>query len=136
MGKLMVVRKVADKTGEKLSGGSWPMAGIELVDPPDACNVPVGWVDKAVAEGWITLEGARMVNRPGGPADDPTRVIHKFTHIDALVIDTIDGEVRYRVVHQPDKYVADGDDDTPMTDEHYAAGNSRVDWFYGIEREA
>lgn len=114
----------------------WPFAGIQVVDAPDTCSVPARWVARAILEGWLELEGARPVTRPAGPAHDPAASMHQFVHADALVIHTVDGDVRYRIVHQPDKYVADGDDETSMTDEHYAAGNSRVDHFYGLEREA
>lgn len=112
----------------------WPLAGIEVIDAPDQCTVPTGWVDRAVSEGWITLEGARLVRRPAGAASDPHATTHAFTHADALVIHAVDGDVRYLVTHQPDKYVADGDDETPMNREHYTAGNSRVDWYYGLEK--
>lgn len=114
----------------------WPLLHIEVTDPPEACRVPTSWVNRAVAEGWLTLHEPVVVTRPGGPAHDPYGVTHTFIHASGMTLDTVDGDLVYRVVHQPDKYVADGDDDTAMTAEHYAAGNSRVDWFYGLEREA
>lgn len=116
----------------------WPLAGVEIVgEVPERTTVSTRWLDTAVDEGWARREGERLVRRPAGPptrrwAVDP----HTFVHADEVVLSTVDGEVRYRVTHQPDKYVADGDDDTPMTPEHYAAGNSRVDHFYGLERVA
>lgn len=170
MGKIMVVRKVADRSeGERirvpvtqsveLPDGTvveqatgvhklvdpttpgdghepWPLLGVRVDDPPDTCRVPTSWVSRAAAEGWLTLVNPRVVHRPGGPPHDAWAVTHTFVHADALVLDTLEGELRYAVIHQPDKYVADGDDDTAMTPEHYAAGNSRVDWFYEIERVA
>lgn len=115
----------------------WPLAGIAIVgDVPEKTTVSTTWLDSAVDEGWARREGERLVRRPAGPANRPNAVSHTFVHCDEVVLSTVDGEVRYRVTHQPDKYVADGDDDTPMTREHYAAGNSRVDHFYGLERVA
>jgi len=111
---------------------SWPLLGVELVDPPHECSVPTGWVDRGVVEGWIEQVNARAVGRPAGPADEPASVIHRFTHADQLVFHTLDGEFVYDVTHQPDKYAVDGDDDTPVTDEVYAAGATRVDWFYRL----
>lgn len=113
----------------------WPLAGVQFVDEvPEQTAVSTGWLDNAVDEGWARRINERMVRRPSGPASQPgaTRP-HVFVHCDEVVFDTVDGEIRYRVTHQPDKYVADGDDETPMTSEHYAAGNSRVDWYYGLE---
>lgn len=117
---------------------SWPLAGIQVVDAPDECTVGARWVTRGVAEGWIELEGARLVTRPAGPAHDPTASTHQFVHADALVIHSVDGDVRYRVTHQPDKYAdhEEADDETPVTSEAYAAGGTRVDHFYGLEREA
>jgi hypothetical protein len=126
--QFIVIRKHADRSGDPPASGVWPLAGVEVIEAPE--------VTRAWAEGFVTLENPRMVRRPGGPPHDLERVTHEFLQADAIVIHGRDGDVRYRVVHQPDKYVADGDDDTPMTPEHYAVGNSRVDWFYGLEREA
>ncbi|GAA0719913.1 hypothetical protein Drose_06210 [Dactylosporangium roseum] len=157
MGNLLTVRKLADKTvGERVvrydpetgvkrlvnpatpgdDHEPWPLAGVEVIDAPDECAVPTGWVDRAVSEGWITLECARLVRRPGGPAGDPHSLTHAFVHADVLVIHAAAGDIRYRITHQPDKYVADGSDDDPVTRDHYVAGDTRVDWFYGLQREA
>lgn len=111
--------------------GTWPLAGVELLDAPERTEVPVRTIDLGRAEGWITVEGEQVVHRPGGPATDPWRVTHTFRHYGAV---TICG-TRYRVTHQPDKYADPGDDTTPVTDEVYAAGATRVDHFYGLERD-
>lgn len=170
------VRKLADKsvgtrvsrfdpeTGERIlvnpetnAAEPWPLAGVEIVDEaPRYTRVPVSWVAKGRAEGWITLEGEEVVHRPGGPVENLWGTTHTFVHADALVIHTVDGDVRYEVVHQPDKYADDStvendgkksenglvegtpntlSPDTKVTDEHYANGDTRIDWFYGLELE-
>jgi hypothetical protein len=98
-----VVHKRAD--GSLDHGLPWPLAGIEIVGkPPKETYVPNTWVNKAAAEGWLTLEGEQMVHRPGGPPEEPWRVTHTFRHADALVLHTADGDVRYKVVENPDKW--------------------------------
>lgn len=141
----LLLRRLADKTDPStrdadLPGappGTWPSAGVvHRGEPPQTATVPTQVVERGVAEGWITTEGTRIVTRPGGPASDPwrkndqLRIPHMFAHHDAMTI----AGVRYVVTHQPDKYAADGDDETPVTDEVYATGATRVDHFYGIER--
>lgn len=115
---------------------SWPLAGVRIVgDTPRSGRLPTRFVNRAKAEGWITLVDPRPVHRPGGPPDDEWRVTHTFIHADAVVVHAEDGDVTYRVTHQPDKYVDGDDPDEPVTDEIYAAGGTRVDWFYGVELE-
>lgn len=144
------IRKRADKsggterpmsvTGEILP---WPLAGIEIVgDPPDLAMFPTGttlessFVRRGQAEGWLELEGLKVVYRPAGPPGQPElgglpdRLPHEFHHADAIVIHTVDGDVRYRVTHQPDKYAEHGDDDTEVSPDMYDSGATRVDWFY------
>lgn len=114
----------------------WPLAGVRIVgDPAPAGKLPARWVNRGVAEGWLSLVNPRPVHRPGGPDGNRWATTHTFIHADAVVVHTTDGDVTYRVTHQPDKYV-DGDDPAePVTDEIYAAGGTRVDWFYGVELE-
>lgn len=142
----LLLRKLADRSNPAalaadLPGappGTWPTAGVELLDAPDLTRISTKLVSAGITEGWITSEGDRAVMRPGGPPNDRHRVDldkgipHVFTHRDTL---TICG-VRYRVTHQPDKYADPGEDDTPVTDEVYEAGETRVDHFYGLERES
>jgi len=136
MPKGLIVRKLADKSQGHGPGEPWPFAGIAVQgDPPEECVLSTTFVSRGRAEGWITVENARPVHRPGGPPAAPWRITHTFEHMDAIVISTVDGDVRYRVVHQPDKYADPGDDITPVTDAVYAAGETRVDWFYGLELE-
>lgn len=119
----------------------WPLAGIRIEgDAPRTTRVPTSWVSNGIAERWIEGVNGRPVVRPAGPTPDvwnssQTGAPHLFMHYDALVLKTVDGDVRYRVVHQPDKYT-DGDDPAePATAEAYAQGRTRVDWFYDLELE-
>jgi hypothetical protein len=121
--------------------GTWPLDRVEHIgEPPEECNVSMHVVLEGLSRGYIEGEGHEVVTRPGGPAGNkwlpttncPTpHNFHHFTHL------TIAG-VRYEVTHQPDKYADDGDgnfdDDEPVTDELYDAGQTRVDWFYSIKK--
>lgn len=120
----------------------WPLLGVEFVDgAPDEVEVPTSWVAKGIAEGWIEGVNGWGVVRPAGATQDvwnatQTGRPHVFVHYDALVFKTPIGEddVRYEIVHQPDKYVTDGSDEDTVTPELYADGRTRVDWFYGLRR--
>lgn len=156
------IRKLADRdTGERVSGfhpltgaptpvnpatgqpEPWPLSGVRFEDgAPKRTRVPTGWVQRAMGEGWLSGEGHEVVVRPAGPAGsswvatDAAPSPHVFHHFAALVFHTVDGDVRYKVTHQPDKYAESGNDATPVTDEMYAAGGTRVDHFYDLELEA
>lgn len=123
----LTIRKRADKTGDTPGFGEpWPLAGIEVVgEPPAACKLPTGWVNRGIEEGWITLEGQSTSHAPAGPASNPWRDSHTFIHAETVVIGCTGGDVRYAVTHQPDKYA----DDTEPS-------GYRVDWFYAVQLEA
>lgn len=99
---------VNPETGEP---ENWPFAGLVVEQAPKQCEIPTVFVTGGVAEGWIELENPRMVHRPGGPPEEPWRVTHTFTHADAIVLKAVDGDVRYRVVEQPDKWPAEKNDE-------------------------
>lgn len=134
----LTLRKRADKSGGQASlwadepgapPGTWPSAGVVIVgDPPAETTLSTRLVAAGIAEGWVTAPGERVVHRPGGPPANRWAVTHTFVQYDELTV----AGVRYRVAHQPDKYAADGDDDTPVTDEVYEAGGTRVDSFYRL----
>jgi len=127
------IRKLADKTSD---GPPWPLAGVRLEgELPDECGVSTRFVAAGRVEGWIDVEGEQVVHRPGGPPEEPWRVTHTFVQADVIIFRFLDGDVRYRVTHQPDKYVDSDDDTEPVTDEVYAAGQTKVDFFYWLERE-
>ena len=110
--------------------------------------LPATWVEKAAAKGYVTLVNARQVTRPGGPPDNPwlgaivvtpdgiERRNHVFTHADQIVLHTVDGDVLYDVIDQPDKYAArDGDDSaTKVDDARYAAGETDVRGRFVVRR--
>lgn len=147
MSERLEVRIRADKTGpDPEEGQSWPIAGLEIVgDPPAEFDLPANWVRRMADRGLAKLENMKVVERPSAP--DPDEVDgsaavsdahllsdsapHKFLHADAIVLDTTThGEVRYRVLAQPDKYVDSDDPTDPVTIDQYVAGNTRVDNFY------
>lgn len=150
------VRKLADKsegtrvegfdpfTGERRlinpetgAAEPWPLLGVAIEgDCPERTAVPTSWVQKAVAEGWVTLEGDKPVHRPGGPVENVWATTHTFVHADALVIHTVDGDVRFKITKNPDKFVDSNDPEEKVTDEHYESGQTRVDWFYELELES
>jgi hypothetical protein len=113
----------------------WPLAGVKLEIAPDECRLSTSFVDRGINEGWLEGFGESLIRRPAGPADNPTRAWHYFTHYDELVFHTVDGDVTYRVTRQPDKYV-EGDETGVMsvTDEFYRSGETQVDHFYAVEK--
>lgn len=114
----------------------WPLAGVEAVgDLPDECEVSTHFVARGISEGWIEGEDEEVVHRPGGPPDNQWAATHTFPQYSALVFKFADGDVRYTVAHNPDKYVAEGTDATKVTSEVYAAGETRVDAFYRLNRK-
>lgn len=116
----------------KLKGG-----GIRLEDVPDKTQIPVRYVDTAVADGWMKRINERAVVRPAGPQQDVLNSTyngtpHVFIHCDQIVIYAVDADYVYKVTHQPDKYVDGEDDSAKVTPELYAAGKTRVDHFYEV----
>lgn len=114
---------------------SWPLVGVKILDDPvpDSCRLSTNIVEQGKYEGWISVEGEVMVHRPGGPPDNPWRLTHSLWHVDTVVIHTVDGDVRYEVTRQPDKYVEDGSDDDEVTYEIYENGQTVVDKFYDLK---
>lgn len=113
----------------------WPLAGVKILDNPlpDPCRISTNLVEQGIHEGWITVEGDKMVHRPGGPPGNLWRVTHSLMQVSSITIHTIDGDVHYQVTRQPDKYVEDGKDTDKVTDEIYASGNTVVDKFYDMK---
>lgn len=124
----LIIRKLADysegeritrfnpETGEKyLADPSdpdtpkpWPLAGVQIKGkPPKELELPTSFVANGVAEGWIEIEDAEPVHRPGGVPENHWALTHTFVHGEAIVLKTLDGDVRYRVVDNPDKWPAE-----------------------------
>lgn len=101
----------------------WPILGVVLESAPRTTIIPTTTVNRGRNEGWIFLEGATVKHESGGPPEDPWRVTHTFEPAKAVVFRTVDGDVRYQVVHNPGRYI---DEDEP--------GKFRVDWFYLCEK--
>jgi hypothetical protein len=115
----------------------WPLAGLEVDgEPPARTRVGTRWVDGLAAEGLVTFENERVVHKPGGPPSSPWRVTHTFRHADAIVFKTVNGELRYRVTRQPDKYDGGPENGTGKPTEAAGDPETSVDWFYDLELEA
>lgn len=149
----LAVRKLADRsverivrynelTGEKIlidpetgQPSPYPFAGLAVEgEVPARTRVSTKFIVRGVSEGWIEVAGTELAHRPGGPPEDPWATTHTFVHYDTVTLKTVDGDLVYKVVRQPDKYVA-GDDEAKVTEEDYNSGNTQVDWFYELELE-
>jgi hypothetical protein len=151
--KGLTIRKLADKSeGERVTSYDpatdqkylvnpatgkaepWPLLGIKVEgEAPSYTMLSTKFVTLGVAEGWIEIEGERVVHRPGGPASDPWRVTHTFVHADAIIIKTVDGDVRYEVhgeQGQPDKYDKGGD---PVDELDCGDPDCTVEKFYNLK---
>ena len=105
----------------------WPSLGVVVEgDLPQKTALNTGFVTKAASEGWAELEGRSVVHRPGGPADDPWRVTHTFVQADSITFHFANGDVKYNVLENPDKYPEEKNED----DEGFGG---QVNWFYVVE---
>jgi hypothetical protein len=116
----------------------WPLAGVQLEgEPPKETAVSTSFVSQGRREGWLTVEGEKVVHRPGGPPEDMWRAdrTYTFQHYDTLVFKTLDGDVRYKVTKNPDKFVDSDDPEEKVTKDKYESGQTRVDHFYCLALE-
>lgn len=150
------VRKLADYdagTGsvlysDHLTGepAKYPLKGVVFTDPQGrSTNLdgsPVAApkltrisTDYAQREPWIELVNPTAVVRNGGSAQNPTAKLHTFVQADEIVLHMIDGDYRYRVTHQPDKYEgAEHANDADHVASNAAGDpNTHVDWYYDVE---
>lgn len=89
-----------------------PLIGVVIEgETPDAAKLPTGWVARGKSEGWIEVEGEEVVHRSAGPPEDPWggEPAHTFVHYDRIVLKTVDGDVVYEVVENPDKWPEEKD---------------------------
>ena len=129
------LHKVAAESKYQGGPGPHPLAGIRIIgDPPHSPAPSTTVIDNGVREGWIIRENERPVTRPAGPRHAPLANTHSFVHADAVVFHTLDGDVRYRVVGQPDKYGPDGEP-VESYDGIDDLGGCDVRWFYQLELE-
>lgn len=158
---ILAIRKLADKTtGERivrydpLTGEKklvnpatpgdehepWPLAGVQFEgDIPFTTSVPTDYVDRAVREGWMERVNERAVVRPAGRtqtewSSSQTGTPHTFIQCDEIIFKTVEGDFRFKVTLNPDKYAADLDPEQTVTSELYEAGKTRVVNFYRLER--
>lgn len=90
-----------------------PLKGVVFTDTrgrttdrvPPKISVPHDYVAR---EPWIEFVNPRGVVKPAGPATNPFAKTHQFIHADEIVLHMLDGDHRYKVTHQPDKYDAAG----------------------------
>ena len=106
----------------------WPFGGLVVENAPKTCEIPTSFVATGLEEGWLSLENPRMVHRSGGPPTNPWTVTHSFLHGDAIVLHAVDGDVRYKVVSNPDKWPAEKNE----RDEGFGG---EVRWYYEAKLE-
>jgi hypothetical protein len=113
---------------------AWPLAGVRIMNesPPKKAMMSQSYVAAARHEGWIEATGEEIVFKPGGPTDNPWGTTHTFVHLKKITLKTLDGDVTYNVVRQPDKYTGKKNGTGSPTD---VAGDpeTSVDWFYMLE---
>ena len=102
--------------------GEGPVAARELSEQE---HLPHDYVER---EPWIELVNVRPVTKPAGPPDNPWAKRHDFLHCDELVLHMIDGDRRYKVVANPDKYDAEGNPTDVVGDP-----NAEVRWYYDAD---
>lgn len=107
----------------------WPLLGVRIENeggPPEEIRISTGKVAEGRREGWIEAEGETPVVRSGGPPEDPWRDSHTFIHLDAVTFKTVDGDFRYEVVVNPDKW--------PKEKDGNAGHGGEVLHFYDLRR--
>jgi hypothetical protein len=105
----------------------WPLLGIQVDNAPKTCEIPLKFLLRGRAEGWLTIEGEEVVHRPGGPPENPWAVTHTFVQGDVLVLHSVDGDVRYEIVDSPDKWPAEKNE----RDEGFGG---EVRWYFKVKR--
>lgn len=112
---------------EKMEAEPWPLAGITLEhdEPPARTRVPTRWIMGLKSLGLVALENEEVVHRSGGPPENPWGFTHTFVHADAIIFKTLDGDIRYRVTEQPDKWPEDKDGT--------AGFGGEVNYYYDLE---
>lgn len=129
------VRRYDPITGEPYwasptTGEPLPKQVAGVVFDMDAEPLTIALSSKYVGdEPWIELVGQTVVHRPAGPAENPWKGTHTFVHADEIILHLADGDRRYQVTHQPDKY----DDETGLPSDDAGDPTTHVDHFYVAE---
>lgn len=114
-----------------------PLLGIKFEGkPPKKTCVSQNFVRKGKKEGWIEVEGQRIVQRSSGPPEEPVspeNPPHTFIQADAIVFDTVDGPVRYKVTRNPDKWPKKKEK-SELLEDHGFGGE--VHWTYELSLES
>lgn len=106
-----------DFSYDSMEAEPWPLLGVDVEgEAPRLTSISTSLVSQGKNEGWISSTNDRVVHKSGGPPSDPWAKTHTFLHSDVMTFHFQSGDVSYRVIHQPDKYV------------------DSVDWFYQLER--
>lgn len=145
------IRKLADKsvrrdvrfdpeTGERIlvdpatgNPSSRPFLGVAIENdggPPKYARISQRYALNAKIEGWIEIEGEKVVTRSQGPEEQPVspeNPPHVFVQGTALIFKTVDGDVRYKITQNPDKWPE------KKVGEHGFGGE--VDWTYHLRLE-
>ena len=88
----------ADKSGDPLEDGTWPIAGLEIIgETPEYHNFADTVVAKGIDGGYLRFEDMTLRSSEGY---DRNPVLSGS----AIVLDTVDGEVHYEVLESPGKY--------------------------------
>jgi hypothetical protein len=101
---------------------------------PPRVGIPMKSLNKWREMGFATVEGERPVHSPGGNKENPWKITHTFIHVDVIVLHTLEGDVRYKVVRQPGKYNLDTNEPTHVEALKDGA-KSVVYWDYKCELE-
>lgn len=104
-----------------------PFLGIQVEgETPETTTVGERWVAAGRSEGWLEVEGEEVIYRTSGPPENPYGPPpHVFVHYTAIILKTVDGDVRYKVTENPDKW--------PEEKEGEAGFGGEVRWYYTLE---
>lgn len=99
--------KHADRSGDQLDDGSWPLSHVELIgDPPAVWGAADTFVARAAADGYLRFENMRIGTSEAGGVPYPRDPVITG---DSIVLELEGGDLRYRVVEHPGRYLeADG----------------------------
>lgn len=150
----LMVRKLAGEPGsgvhhlDHITGqpALYPLAGVVFTDaqgrredlnrvpypPQRLIRVPTDYVQR---EPWIEVVGPKPAIANGGPKANPTAIMHTFIQADELVLHMLDGDYRYKVTHQPGKYVGAEhvDGEAHVATDVAGDPNTHIDWFYDAD---